>query len=124
MVEQTCLPYRTRIDKKEQKIMEMYGNLESCVVRNTKNDLDQMHVQSSENHHHMETEKLTSSLRNACHHPGGKKSKSPGSSVAVMASGTTSFQNPGNSLDVSAAKTSTFEVLDSCDASLFIEGLR
>lgn len=124
MVEKTCLPYRTWIDKKEQKVIEMYENLESCVVRNTRDDLDQRHVHFSEHHHHMETEKLTSSLRNACHHPGGKKSKSPGSSVAVMASGTTSFQNLGNSLDVSAAKTSTFEVLDICGASLFAEGLR
>ena len=101
--------------------MEMYEN--SDVARNTKSDIDRWHVRSSQHHHHMETEKLTSSLRKACHQPGGKKSKSPGSSVAIMASGATSSQNRGNSSDELVAKTSTREVLDNCGISLFIEGL-
>ena len=118
----TCLPYRRWIDKKERKSIECYGN--SDVAGNTKDDIDQRHVYDAKHHHHMETEKLTSSLRNACHQPGGKKSKSPGSSVAAMASGTTSSQNRGNSSEGRAAKTSTWEVLDNCGTCLLTEGLR
>jgi hypothetical protein len=108
--------------KKERKSIERYEN--SDVAGNTKDDIDQRHVRYAEHHHHMETEKLTSSLRNACHQPGGKKSKSPGSSVAVIASGTTSSQNRGNSSDGCLVKTSTWEVLDNCGTCLFTEGLR
>ena len=93
------------VDKKGKKSIEHYEN--SDVAESTKDDIDQRHVQYAEHHHHMETEKLTSSLRNACHQPGGKKSKSPGSSVAVIASGITSSQNRGNSSDGLVAKTFT-----------------
>ena len=104
----------------------MYENSDVGRTRKaTKGGIDQWHVQYfRDRHHHIETEKLTSSLRKACHQPGGKKSKSPGSSVAVMASGTTSFQKRGNSSDVSVVKTSTREVLESCETCLFIEWLR
>ena len=37
-----------------------------------------------------ETEKLVDSLRIECHHPGGKKSRSPGLRVMTIAFGTTS----------------------------------
>lgn len=45
----------------------------------------------------METEKLVSSLRIACHHPGGKNNKSPGLSVTVVAWDTACSQKSGNS---------------------------
>jgi len=58
-------------DRKERKSIEQCEN--SDVAGNAKDDIDQRHVGlSTEHHHHMETEKLTSSLRNACHQPGGK----------------------------------------------------
>lgn len=41
----------------------------------------------------METEKLTDSLRIACHQPGGKKSISPSSKTALIATGTTVLEN-------------------------------
>ena len=110
-----------RRERQERVSIEHYES--SDVAGDAKDEIDQGHVRYSEHHHHMETEKLTSSLRNACHQPGGKKSKSPGSSVAVIASGTTSSQNRGN-LSESAAKTSTWEVLDNCGNCLFVEGLR
>ena len=122
MAGRTCLSYSAWIDKKDRESIEHYKN--SDVAGNTRDNSDQWHVRRAEYPHHMETEKLTSSLRNACHQPGGKKSKSPGSSIAVIASGTTSFQNWGNSSDGSTAKTSTWEVLDNCGTSLFVEGLR
>lgn len=76
---------------------------------------------------HIETEKLISSLLNACHQPGGKNSKSPGSSVADIAAGTTSFQNSGKSSP--GENTSMREVLlmfapglcDACEGYVFIE---
>jgi len=62
---------------------------------------------------HIETEKLTVSLLIACHHPGGKKSMSPGPSTEHIAYGTTSFLNsPRPSASESdCAKTSRREVL-------------
>lgn len=42
---------------------------------------------------HIDTEKLVSSLRIACHHPGGKNNKSPGSRITAIARGTTFSQN-------------------------------
>jgi hypothetical protein len=102
----TNLSIIQNVDRRERE-GECQQYESSVVAGNTKDNIDQGHVQQSESHHHMETEKLTSSLLNACHQPGGKKSKSPGSSVVVIASGTTSSQNRGNSFDGFVAKTST-----------------
>ena len=79
---------------------------------------------------HIETEKLIPSLFIACHHPGGKNSKSPGSKVTDSAQGTARSQNRGYSDLLSEAssgddtRTSTREVLLNDGLSLFAAGFR
>lgn len=72
---------------------------------------------------HIDTEKLFSSLRIACHHPGGKKSKSPGSSVALIAFGATFSQKSGSCPGTGVAKTSTQDVLLIDGLVVFVAGL-
>ena len=60
----------------------------------------------------MENEKLVVSLLMACHHPGGKNSRSPGASTAVTAVGSTCWTKAGNCFkSFSRANTSTWDVL-------------
>ena len=76
----------------------------------------------------MDTEKLVSSLRIACHHPGGKNNRSPGSSVTDIAEGTAWLQKSGK-LDLLASmssgaerKMSTWDVLLMDGLSLLVAG--
>ena len=55
---------------------------------------------------HIDTEKLVSSLRKACHQAGGKNNRSPASSVTHMASGTTRFAKDGYLSSEASEKTS------------------
>ena len=73
---------------------------------------------------HIDTEKLISSLLMACHQPGGKNKTSPGSSVALNASGTASLQNKGNLTLFRSENTSTCAVLVIEGANEFAAGLR
>lgn len=75
----------------------------------------------------MDTEKLFSSLRIACHHPGGKNNKSPGSNVALIAFEGTFSQKSGCAVTsdpgTEAAKTSTRDVLLMDGLVVFAAGL-
>lgn len=77
--------------------------------------------------YHIDTEMLTSSLRMACHHPGGKRSKSPGCRVTHWADdGTTRSWNSGNvssGCAVVEEKTSTREVFDKERSCGYIQGV-
>ena len=75
----------------------------------------------------METLALVSSLLMACHQPGGKNSRSPGSNTALIAWGCTWVKNLGNFSRVSLVneKTGTRLVLESKDwddADLYDDG--
>lgn len=62
---------------------------------------------------HIDTEKLTSSLRIACHHPGGKKSMSPGCRTVYPASDIALRAKSGKSTALVGEKTSMRDVLQS-----------